>query len=99
VWVIAGFVCARQIRESAENQPAFNGWSGLFEVDDQRAMIRGDRFPLPRLAIDLGPDHARFQRRRYHQVVDALFLFPSGWRIADANRLGPEKEPFPGLFV
>jgi len=31
------------------------GTAGAVEVDDQRCVIRGCRFSLPRLAIDFGP--------------------------------------------
>jgi hypothetical protein len=41
------------------------------DVDDQRCVIRGYRFSLPCLAIDLGPDNAVFKRCRHEQVIDA----------------------------
>ena len=45
------------MRDSAEAQPASNGVPGLSR-SMTRCVIRGDRFSLPRLAIDLGPNHA-----------------------------------------
>jgi len=40
-------------------RPACIEWmAGAVDVDDHRCVIRGQRFSLPRLAIDLGPDHA-----------------------------------------
>ncbi|HKN85297.1 MAG TPA: hypothetical protein VJV04_00415, partial [Nitrospiraceae bacterium] len=41
------------------------------DVDDQRCVIRGYRLSLPRLAIDLVPDHAMFLRAPSGQVIDA----------------------------
>ncbi len=38
-------------------QPASNGWRAV-DVDDQRFVIGGQRFSLPRLTIDLGTDIA-----------------------------------------
>ena len=39
--------------------------AGAVDIDDQRCVIRGYRFSLPRLAIDFGPYNAVFQRRRH----------------------------------
>jgi hypothetical protein len=36
--------------------------AGAIDVDDQRCMIRGYRFSLPRLAIDLRPYNGVFKR-------------------------------------
>ena len=44
---------------------------GLIEIDDERRVVRRHGLALPGLAIDLDPDHARRERLRDEQVVDA----------------------------
>ena len=41
-------------------KPGIEGTAGAVDVDDQRCVIRRQRFSLPRVAIDLGPDDAVF---------------------------------------
>ncbi len=48
-------VCNARFRRSPAG---IEGSAGLVEVDDQRCVIRWDRFSFPRLAIDLGPNYA-----------------------------------------
>src|SRR5688500_740268 len=48
-----------------------DGLAGLVDVDEERSVIRRDRRPLARLAIDLGADRAGRDDLGHEQVIDA----------------------------
>jgi hypothetical protein len=55
LWGYRSFRRRAAMCDFAEDQPT-QTMTGAIDVDDKRCVVRGNRFAIPYLAIDLGPD-------------------------------------------